>query len=283
MPILDPSFRESLRVKRAKTSPQSCNRAVKDVTDRDNDGADEPDRIPATVGDPNDDIDPDDSTESGAAAGYAIAPPPPMPAEWWVHVVLGNPDDLVSSEDVRLVFWHIRHRLAGQEAATGAFAPSADGLLARLSLPECQNSGRPDMRALLPLWNENPAFPETVGQLHEAVESLGPAGWTAFTACWCEACGIEAPKKEEKRKQKPGCVPCPTAEPDGNPAAPLLPLPADAPNLEPGLHAALPTMNPRAVAFLLHTPRDPQPWFYRESLNERAQREQLEAEGCWTG
>jgi hypothetical protein len=29
--------------------------------------------------------------------------------------------------------------------------------------------------------NENLAFPETVGQLHEAIENLGPGAWRMFT------------------------------------------------------------------------------------------------------
>jgi len=49
-----------------------------------------------------------------------------------------------------------------------------------------------------------------------------------------------------------------------------------------GPHAALPTMNPRAVGFLLHTPKDPPAW-RQESEGERAERQALENLGAWTG
>jgi hypothetical protein len=63
----------------------------------------------------------------------------------------------------------------------------------------------------------------------------------------------------------------------------LPPLPSNAPLLERGLHAALPEMPLRVVAFLLHAPRPEPPWRYQESLDEKAHREMLESEGGWTG
>ena len=80
------------------------------------------------------------------------------------------------------------------------------------------------------------------------------------------ACGIEEPKKEEKHKQKPDCAPCPAAELAGKPDQALPPLPDWAPPLDQGLQAALPTMNPRAVGFLLHTPKDQESEWKEQSV-----------------
>jgi hypothetical protein len=238
-----------------------------------------PDSIPVRVGDPNNDIDPDDRAPAVIPQFGDVDAPPPMPANWWVHVTLDPPDSRVSSEDVRLVFWYIQHRLAGQEATTGAAAPPPDGKLARLSLPESQNSGQPDARALLPLWNENLAFPETVGQLHEAIENLGPDAWSVFVGLWQTACEIQEPAKHEKHKRIPACAPILAAEPD----TPLPPLPADAPVLEEGLHRELEGMPVKVQAFFLHSPKDPPAWRIAESEGERAERQALENLGAWTG
>jgi hypothetical protein len=45
----------------------------------------------------------------------------------------------------------------------------------------------------------------------------------------------------------------------------------------------LSSMPERVAAFLLHVPRDPPVWRYQESAGERAEREFLQGEGCWTG
>ena len=232
------------------------------------DDADEPDRIPVTD-DPDDIDDPDDRTE-------VIASLPEMPpASWWIHMTLDPPDTAVSPEDVRLVFWYIRCRLTGQEAATAALRPSGDAPVAFLPLPEGGDSGQDTASDAIA--QAGPIT--TVGQLHEAIEVLGPGAWSTFTALWQQSCGIEQPE----HKQKPDCAPCPAAEPHGKPDTSLPPLPANAPLLEEGLHRELSSMPERVAAFLLHVPRDPPVWRYHESPDERSQREQLENEGCWTG
>jgi hypothetical protein len=130
---------------------------------------------------------------------------------------------------------------------------------------------------------DNVSSPTTVGELHSAVEALGPGAWRMFTRLWEIACEIPAPP-ENQRKQKPGCAPILATEPHGKPDAPLPPLPANSPLLEEGLHRALPEMtNPRAVAFLLHVPRDPPAWRYQESEGEKAERQALEDIGGWSG
>jgi hypothetical protein len=108
----------------------------------------------------------------------------------------------------------------------------------------------------------------TVGELYESLaRHFGPAGWAALVSLWQEAAGIQQPRRQRKTE----CAPIPATEPHGKPDQALPPLPDRTPPLDPGLHAALPTMDPRAVAFLLHTPPDPPAWRYRESEGERSQ------------
>jgi hypothetical protein len=47
--------------------------------------------------------------------------------------------------------------------------------------------------------------------------------------------------------------------------------------------AVLRTMPPKVAAFMLHTPREPPPWRYRETGAEREFREQCESDGAWCG
>lgn len=303
MSILDPTFREGLRAKRAKTSPQSCNRAAKVVTDRDipdtgghrdygqnTDGPDEPDRKPVTVGDPDNDIDPDDRATLQMQQSNDVDAPPPMPASWWTHVALDADEAPVSPEDIRTVFWHIRYRLAGRETTTTAFPALQDATPAREATSEVEDSGQDTSRdtsrsvqmfdaGAAKIWNEKLDSVSTVGQLHEAIEALGPNAWSMFVGCWLEAAGIEQPE----HKQKPVCVPTPTAEQPGTPDTPLPRLPSSACPMEEGLRSALLEMPPRVAAFLLHVPRDPPAWRYQESAGERAERQALENLGAWTG
>jgi hypothetical protein len=227
--------------------------------------------------DPDANIDPDDRGLR-QNCGSLFHAPPEMPASWWIRMTLDPPDTVVTPEDVHLVFWHIRHRLAGQEATTGAFPPPADVQGARFSLPEGRDSGQEVSGDTAGDLIDSGT---TVGQLHEAIEALGPGAWTTFVELWQEACGIQVPAKNEK--SKPTGAPCPAADLPGKPDTPLLPLPANAPLLEEGLHKSLNEMPPRVVGFLLHQSKPPPVWRYCESLDERSQREQLEAEGCWTG
>jgi hypothetical protein len=262
--------------------------------DQNIDSAGEPDRIPVT-GDPDDIDDPDDHAESGVTAGYAIAPPPSMPCSWWISMTHGSPNTIVTPEDVRLVFWHIRYRLAAPETTTTAFPALQDAAPAREASSEAQDSGQPGSPAGLPLWNENLDFPATVGALHERIEELfGPPGWTALVMLWHEACGIEAPPKREKHEDRrfwPAATPIddttaasPSVPPSIEALRAMSPPPRpDAAIIEPGLLKALPEMPSKVAGFLCHQPRDPPPWVYQESAGERAEREMLEREGAWPG
>jgi hypothetical protein len=53
-------------------------------------------------------------------------------------------------------------------------------------------------------------------------------------------------------------------------------MPVSLRSVASGLHRALPAMPPRVAAFLLHVPRDPPAWFYRESEAERTEGQALE-------
>jgi hypothetical protein len=206
-------------------------------------------------------------------------------------MTLDPPDTPVSVEDARLCVSLVSAHLNAMDGRQA----HADARQARLDVQEGEDRGQEGSGALAlgcedsqmsevpayKLWNENLAFPETVSQLHEAIENLGPGAWRIFTRLWEIACEIPAPP-ENQRQQKTASVPCPSAEPH-KPDTPLLPLPANAPLLEEGLHRELPGMPEKVAAFLLHVPRDPPAWRYCESLDERSQREQLESEGCWTG
>jgi hypothetical protein len=267
MSILDPSFREQLRAKRAKTQAQpddddAAPRDVKGLADRDSllrdVGADSSiqrfrredvaDEVVGNIAWPihcsearvdgsNDRLDPD----------YRV-PLPEMPLAWWEKLVLGNADDTVTPQDVELAFRHISQRLSDREAPTGR------------------------------LWNEKLDFISTLGELREAVQSLGELAWFEFQRAYHEAAGLKP-----KRQPKPDFAPIPAAEPHSKPDTTLPPLPDRTPPLDPGLHATLPTMNPRAVGFLLHTPKERPAWSYVESDSERAEREFLQDQGCWPG
>jgi hypothetical protein len=223
--------------------------------------------------------DPDDRARTVMRQSNDVDAPPPMPCSWWVHVVLSNPDDLVSDEDARLCLALVRARLR----ATDGRQASQDAVLALIEAGQGGDSGQPDARALLTLWNENLAFPETIGELHSAIESLAPNAWSTFTALWQQSCGIEPPAKRETGEAIGRCASDAPAEPDGKPDQALPPLPADAPVLEPGLHRELPGMPARVQAFLLHTPKNPPAWRHVESESERGEREFLQDQSCWTG
>jgi hypothetical protein len=62
---------------------------------------------------------------------YPDTLPPEMPASWWEGILLGASDDAIGSEDARLVFTHILHRLVDQKTATDALRqPSARARIA---------------------------------------------------------------------------------------------------------------------------------------------------------
>jgi hypothetical protein len=121
-------------------------------------------------------------------------------------------------------------------------------------------------------------FISTVGQLHEAVQSLGPLAWFEFQRAYHEAAGLKP-----KRKQKLVFAPGPAAEPHNKPDTPSPPLFTTAYPLDEGLRRALLEMPEQVAAFLLHAPQDPPEWRHRESPDEKALRERLESGGCWTG
>jgi hypothetical protein len=249
MPILDPSFREQLRAKSKSRESASSGSTDRDSLRCEVDARDESGPSPAL----------DRGTEERLLLTrdnlsdldvISVAPLPEMLVSWWESLLLGDANALVSSENVGLVFRHILRRLADRETAP--------------------NAGWDDPAQLLHI--------TTIGELHEAVQSLGALAWFEFQRAYHEAAGLKP-----KRQPKPACDPFPVADPHDTPDTPLPPLPDRAPYLDPDLHAALPTMNPRAVGFLLHAPKDPPAWRYSESPNEKAIREQLENEGCWTG
>lgn len=236
------------------------------------DGAGEPDRIPVTVGDPDNDIDPD-----GRAPTVNDPPPPSMPPSWWIRMVLGDSDVPVDPEDIKLVFRHVERRLVDREASTGTFPPSQDATAECLLPSEAGDSGPTQSSATVGLELNSIT---TVGQLHERVEELfGPPGWAVFIELWQEAAGIQQPRRQQKLDRAPILA----VEPDRKPDAPLPPLPANAPLLEEGLHRELPGMPERVAAFLSHVPRDPPVWRYQESAGERLERQALEHIGGWTG
>jgi hypothetical protein len=112
--------------------------------DQNTDGEPGPDTENPVSEDPNDSPDPDDraalhtqqSNDEGTSGdAITLLPPlPEMPCSWWVRVVLGKPDDLVSDEDARmcllLVSAHLRQ--AGHEAQQA----SPDARQARLGVRE---------------------------------------------------------------------------------------------------------------------------------------------------
>jgi hypothetical protein len=70
--------------------------------DQNIDGADEPDRIPVTVGDPDNDIDPDDLTTTVMRQSDDLSPPEMPPCTWWIRMTLDPPDTPVSVENALL-------------------------------------------------------------------------------------------------------------------------------------------------------------------------------------
>jgi hypothetical protein len=119
--------------------------------DQNTDGADEPDSIPVTVGDPNNDIDPDD-----VANPDVVAPPPPMPpCAWWVRMVLSPDQTPVTPTAVQTVFEFIGRRLAAT-APTGAFQPPGSATAARLSPSEGLGTADQRDRALQQAWSSIP-------------------------------------------------------------------------------------------------------------------------------
>ena len=241
--------------------------------------------------DPNNDIDPDD--RGNVDFGDGLSPLPTMPCSWWVRVVLGNPEDVVSVEDAGLCLALVTARLkatvgrqASQDAATACLGPREGGDCGQGVANALSRGPEEEIAAASTtnLWNENLAFPETVGALHEQIEELfGSPGWTAFTALWQKACSIEPPPKRETREAIRRCASDAPAELASKPDQVLPPLPADAPVLEEGLHRELEAMPVKVQAFFLHSPKEPAPWVYRESEVERSEREFLESQGGWTG
>jgi hypothetical protein len=239
--------------------------------------------------DPDAKIDPDD-----AATSDPSPPLPSMPCSWWIRMTLDPPDTPVSAEDVRICLCLVLARLKDCQGAAVDRQPSQDAILASLLPQEGGDSARDTSSDTAcsvqmfdaftaKIWNENLAFPSTIGALHERIESLAPNAWSTFTALWQQSCGIEPPAKRETGEAIRRFRSDAPAEPYGKPDQALPPLPADAPLLEEGLHRELPSMPEQAAAFLLHVPRDPPAWRYCESPDERSQREQLENEGCWSG
>jgi hypothetical protein len=105
---------------------------------------------------------------------FQCATPPEMPANWWERMLLGDPDDIVEPEDARLVFTHILHRLADRETAISV--------------------GGDDPAQLLHI--------TTIGELHEAVQSLGALAWFEFQRAYHEAAGLK-PKLQSNPDNAP--------------------------------------------------------------------------------
>lgn len=186
-------------------------------------------------------------------------------------------DGAWSGPDVQTVFEFVSRRLAGTGAPQMRFRRPPDAINACLIPSEADDSGQGVSGDTAGTTFDSIT---TVGELHESIaRHFGSAGWTALVSFWQEAAGIQQPSCQPKT----ACAPIPAAEPHGKPETPLPALPSNAYPLEEGLHAALSTMNPRAVAFLLHVPRDPPGWRYVESDSERGEREFLQDQGCWTG
>jgi hypothetical protein len=216
--------------------------------------------------------DPDDLTATVMRRSDDLLSLPEMPpCSWWIQMVLGTPDDAVSPGDVglclQLVAAHLQTHQSADSTDEEAHPPSPEAVTARLRLEEGKDSG----------------LPATIGALHEAIESIGPNAWSVFVNLWQKACGIQEPAKNEKRKWKPTGASIHPAEPHGKPDTPLPPLPPTPYEIEEGLYRALSGMPERVAAFMLHTPKDPPPWRYRESEGERSAREGLESIGGWTG
>ena len=188
-------------------------------------------------------IDPDDLIDIELVQCALLLSPPVMSESWWTAIVLGREDDALNPQDALLALAHVAYRL-GYARANMSTAPVM------------------------------------VSQLHETVEALyGAHGWAALTACWCEAAGIQQPRRQPKNDRATIIA----VEPDGKADTPLSPLPERCFPLEEGLHRALPGMPPQVAAFLLHVSRDPPAWRYQENAHEKAERQELEDIGGWVG
>jgi hypothetical protein len=130
--------------------------------------------------------------------------------------------------------------------------------------------------------------PETVGQLHEAIENLGPNAWSEFVCCWQTACGIPAPPENRSlgRRFQPGAAPIDNsaaAAPAATPCLEALRRPPDnGYELDEGLRAAILNAPYKVTAMLLHSPTPPA-WAYQESPAEKVERQALEDIGGWVG
>jgi hypothetical protein len=269
---------------------------------------------PPIAEDPNDSPDPDDraalqvqQSNDDVTSSDSITPPPPlptMPCSWWIRITLDPPDTPVSVEDAETCLSLVRARLkatdgrqAQQDAATACLGPREGGDCGQGVANALPRGPEEEIAAASTanLWNEKLDFPATVGQLHEAIEALGPNAWSVFVCCWQTACGIPAPPENRPlgRRFQPS-TPLHEASSQADPASPvdhslealcaISPSPRpDAAQLEPGLLWALPGMPDRVAGFLRHQPRDPAPWVYRESAHEKAERQALEDIGGWVG
>jgi hypothetical protein len=129
---------------------------------------------------PDDSIDPGDLgvrlvvrvAEPNVEKIYPLPPPTPllveMPASWWVPLLFGKPDDVVSLEDSRLALALIEARLG-----------------------EYQDSGQVIKREPGATVSACDELPTTVGALHNRIEELyGSRGWRVFQALYHEAVGL---------------------------------------------------------------------------------------------
>jgi hypothetical protein len=250
---------------------------------------------PITLGDPNDDIDPDDTLSNPDAiwgdsgtpdSFYVIAP------HRWAELVAGSDRDPVSAEEARAVFHWIERQLALRQTAQVPSPQPQDGSIARLSLPEGGN-GAPvlscapttgDATALDPVQRYEALacknyvdFISTVGALHQSIEECyGEAGWSALMECWQEAAGIKQPVRSSTSITSR----IPVRERGLHPQAPPVPPSSPSPQSEVEVLRKL----PRVVArFWLREELVPPPWRRQETAAEQELREQLSNDGAWCG
>ena len=209
---------------------------------------------------------------------------------------LGDPDAPVEPEDVetclRLVRAHLEAadgRSVVQEATRNAFPALPYAIPPRLISSEGQDSGQGgsidatrdsgDSAKMVDdgapkMENENLAFPATVGQLHEVIESIGPNAWPVFIGLWHQACGVEPPVKEGKCKST---RPSPDLLNTGsNRFTRTVHL------LEESKVETLRKLPPRVRAFWLREEPVPPAW-RQETAGQYEQRAQSEVEGAWAG
>jgi hypothetical protein len=262
-------------------------RSIKVVLERVSEGAigaDEPDRIPVTVGDPDNDIDSDANIDPDDVATFT--PLPPMPCSWWIRMTLDPSDTLVTAEDAGLCLALVRARL---NATVGRQA-SQDAVPALIEAGQGGDSGNSD-------WGDggpdkaleyNVSLPTTIGSLHERIESLASGAWQTFVELWQSACDIPAPQKDRPlgRRFRPGAAPIDDSAAVAPAATPCLEVlrrpPDNGYQLDEGLSAAILKAPPKVQAMLLHSPTPPM-WQYQESEGEKAERLALEDIGGWVG